>query len=115
MAVEAMRAGAADFLEKPIDNAALLNRVRRVLALESQNRSQALERAESEANLARLTPREREVMQLIVAGKSSKIIGQILCVSPRTVDVHRARVMDKMRADSLADLVRRVLQVGPGA
>lgn len=112
MAVEAMRAGAADFFEKPFDNAALLGRVQQLLVLDSQNRAERLERAEIEANLARLTPREREVMRLIVAGKSSKVIAQILDVSPRTVDVHRARVMEKMRADSLADLVRRALHLG---
>lgn len=115
LAVEAMHAGAADFLEKTFDNAALLGRVRKVLALDSQNQSERLERAELEANRTLLTPREREVMKLIVSGKSSKMIGRILGVSPRTVDVHRARVMEKMRADSLADLVRRVLHLDKNA
>ena len=106
MAVQAMRAGAADFLEKPFDNEVLLSRAR--VALEQGTRAgrDSAARAEIEQRLARLTPREREVMELVVAGKLSKTIADLLGASPRTIQIQRGRIMDKMQADSLADLVR---------
>lgn len=109
MAVEAMRAGAADFLEKPFDNEILLARARMALAQGARIQQDLGELAGIEQRLARLTPREREVMELMVAGKLSKTIADLLGASPRTIQIHRGRVMDKMQADSLADLVRMAL------
>lgn len=88
-------------------NPGLINTAR--ISARKEEESARLECADVKGNLSCLTPREREVLQLIVAGKPNRIIGQILGVSPRTVEVHRARVMEKMRSDSLADLVRRVI------
>lgn len=109
MAVEAMRAGAADFLEKPFDNEILLGRARTALEQGARAGRDSALRAEIEQRLARLTPREREVMELMVAGKLSKTIADLLGASPRTIQIHRGRIMEKMQADSLADLVRMAL------
>lgn len=111
MAVTAMQRGAADFLEKPFDNEQLVARVRRA----AQHRPQVDMRARRATGLGHfqsLTPREQQVMGLIVAGKSNKETAQALGVSPRTVEVHRKRVMDKMHADSLADLVTLAIAIG---
>lgn len=78
--------------------------------LETMTRRDELRRNEVAQRLARLTPREREVLDLLVEGKASKMIAYLLGTSTRTIDVHRARVMEKMEADSLADLVRAVLE-----
>lgn len=104
MAVRAMKAGAVEFLEKPFDDERLLQAVERALALPTI--ALATAREQIEASIATLTPREREVMVLIAAGKPNKVISSELALSVRTVEVHRARVMEKMRADSIADLVR---------
>jgi len=109
LAVEALKAGAFDFIEKPFDDDRLLVAVR--AALEAGRRRQA-EAAELDAILARLatlTPREREVLEGLAAGHANKTIAYDLGTSPRTVEVHRGRVMEKMHARSLADLVRMVL------
>ncbi len=106
MAVEAMRRGAVDFIEKPYRDQELLDRVN--AAVEAGQRRQN-ERAEIEAiaqRSATLTPREREVMDLIVLGQANKVIAIDLGLSQRTVEVHRARVMEKMEVRSLAQLVR---------
>jgi two-component system response regulator FixJ len=104
-AVQAMKAGAHDFLEKPIDNAVLVARVKQCLAgLTAAAKDRGFQRG-----LAQLTPREAEVMRLMLAGKTSKMIARVLGVSHRTVDIHRGRVMRKMQAGSLADLVRMEL------
>ncbi len=110
-AVTALKAGATDFLEKPFDNEVLLARVRDALALDAESRQARRERAMVEERLALLTPREREVMELMVEGKSSKLIAAELGLSARTVEIHRARIMDKMQCDSLADLVRMVFLI----
>lgn len=104
MAVRAMKAGAVEFLEKPFDDERLLQAVERAMALPAL--AIAGERTQIEASIATLTPREREVMLLIAAGKPNKVISTELELSVRTVEVHRARVMEKMRAESVADLVR---------
>jgi len=105
-AVRAMKAGAIDFLEKPFNETQLLDAVRRGL-----DRSRLLETAEAASaeaasRIASLTPREREVLDLLVAGLPNKVIAVRLGASPRTIEVHRARVFEKLGAKSLPDLVR---------
>jgi len=109
MAVKAMKAGAVDFIEKPFDDEALLGSIRNALQYDEKQRALRAQRADIAARLAELTPREHEVMNMVTDGKSNKEIAAALGVSAKTVEVHRARVMDKMRADSLAELVRLVL------
>jgi FixJ family two-component response regulator len=110
-AVMAMKAGAVDFMQKPIDNAVLVARIRLVLEGESGEISVVDDLNEIRAKIASLTAREREVMQLVVMGNTSKMTGRQLGVSHRTVEIHRSRIMKKMEADSLAELVRMVLDV----
>jgi two-component system, LuxR family, response regulator FixJ len=109
LAVRALKAGALDFLEKPLDDTALLSAVRRALARAELRQRQSAEAEDIAARLGRLTPREKEVLDGLVAGQANKEIARILGMSPRTVEVHRARVMEKMRADSLSELVRLAL------
>lgn len=114
LAVKAMKAGAVDFVEKPFDEKAMLTAIQRAFTLGLE-----AARAEAEGNqigsrLAHLTPREREVLEALVAGKANKIIAYELSISPRTVEIHRARVMEKMEARTLSDLVRMALSVGLG-
>jgi FixJ family two-component response regulator len=113
MAVRAMKAGAADFIEKPYNDQVLIDSVHRALAgARGAPASAAADRAGIEARLATLSPREREVMQLVVEGKPNKVIATRLGLSTRTVEVHRAKVMEKMEARSLAELVRMALAAG---
>jgi len=108
-AVAAMKAGALDFIEKPFANDLLVARIRHVLQLRAdRGRAHADSRAIRQ-RAARLTPREREVMQLVAAGNTSKMTGRLLGTSHRTVEIHRARIMEKMQAASLADLVRMAM------
>jgi two-component system response regulator FixJ len=109
MAVDAMRAGAVDFLEKPYENATLVERVRQALQRVTDRPAARLNRIEYERRRGLLTPREREVMEHVVAGNTNKAIGRTLAVSHRTVEIHRTRVMEKMQAESLADLVGMAL------
>ncbi|HHH38373.1 MAG TPA: response regulator transcription factor [Sedimenticola sp.] len=109
MAVRAMKAGAVDFIEKPFNDELLLESIRNALALDVEQRSTQAERAEIAARLAHLTPREHEVMEMVTDGKSNKEIAQSLGVSAKTVEAHRARVMEKMEASSLAELVRMAI------
>jgi FixJ family two-component response regulator len=110
MAVRAMKAGAADFIEKPFNEQVLLDAVHRALA---QGRADAApagtNRTEIEARVAALTPREHEVMLLIAEGRPNKVVATRLGLSTRTVEVHRAKVMEKMAARSLAELVRMAI------
>ena len=112
LAVRAMRAGAIDFLEKPFDGEALLASVDRALARRSEDLSRGAAAEAAAGHLAHLTEREREVMDLLVLGKANKVIAFELDISPRTVEIHRARVMEKTGAKSLADLVRLALAAG---
>jgi two-component system, LuxR family, response regulator FixJ len=111
MAVRAMRDGALDFLEKPFDGQTLLDRVRAALEAEQRHREDQVERDAVAAGFAKLTPRQRAVLAGLTEGKPSKIIAAELGVSPRTVDVHRFRLMHQLGAQSLPDLFRRVLLV----
>ncbi|MFT3907768.1 MAG: response regulator [Steroidobacteraceae bacterium] len=112
MAVEAMQNGAFDFLQKPFSDQDLLERVHRALALDAERRSELAADAAIRARFAELTPREHEVMLLVTRGKANKVIGAELGVSQRTVEIHRAHVMEKMKARSLAELVRMALDAG---
>ena len=112
VAVAAMRAGAADFVEKPFDNEDLLRRVRAAIERQALQRGDARRRREFERRLRTLTPREREVLEWIVAGKTSKEIARAIGGSHRTIEIHRGRIMEKTAAESLADLIRIRLMVG---
>jgi two-component system response regulator FixJ len=109
IAVEALKAGARDFLEKPFDEDRLLAVVREALAVSERAEQQHQASAGIAVRLATLTPREREVLERLVEGLPNKTIAYDLGTSPRTVEVQRARVMEKMGARSLAELVRMVL------
>jgi two-component system response regulator FixJ len=109
IAVEALKAGATDFLEKPFDDTQLLASVANALAASQRIHQEAASVAEIATRLASLTPREREVLDRLVAGQPNKTIAYDLGSSPRTVEVHRARVMEKMAARSLPELVRMAI------
>lgn len=106
LAVRAMKAGAFDFIEKPFSDQTLLDRIRAAVAQDEETRRRATVRAELEARLRLLTARERQVLLRVVAGKSNKQIAAELNLSPKTVEVHRAHVMEKLKVASLADLIR---------
>jgi len=111
MAVEAMQRGAVDFIPKPFRDHELLDRINKALEDDRKNRDALVEREEVEKRIAKLTPREKQVLDLVVQGKANKVIAGDLAVSQRTVEIHRARVMEKMQSRSLAHLVRMVMQV----
>jgi two-component system response regulator FixJ len=115
IAVQALKAGATDFLEKPFDDEQLLSAVQGAIAVSQRARDEATAVADIARRLATLTPREREVLDRLVAGQPNKTIAYDLGSSPRTVEVHRARVMEKMQARSLADLVRMTIAAGGAA
>ena len=106
MGVAAMKSGAVDFLPKPFDGKDLLDAVRRALTKDTHDRDAAARAAELDERVRRLTPREGQVFALVVTGMLNKQIAGELGISEKTVKVHRARVMEKMRALSVADLVR---------
>ena len=106
MTVRAMKGGAQDFLEKPFDDQELLDAIQRALARSQEARAEDAERADIERRLATLTPRERQVLELVVAGMLNKQIAGELGAAEKTIKVHRGRVMKKMQADSVAGLVR---------
>jgi two-component system response regulator FixJ len=111
MAVRAMKAGARDFIEKPFDNQALLDRIAEALADAEQQQLHDEELETARARLGLLTPRERETMELLVAGKLNKQVAADLNISVRTVESHRAKIMDKLQVRSLSELVRLSLTV----
>ncbi|MEA3178144.1 MAG: hypothetical protein QOI59_1667 [Gammaproteobacteria bacterium] len=114
MAVEAMQQGAFDFLQKPFRDQDLIDRIQRALAKDQTGRAELRERARIKERMESLTAREREVLDLVTSGKPNKIMAADLGVSQRTVEIHRARVMEKMGASSLAQLVRMVLDLKGG-
>lgn len=105
-AVQAMKHGAVDFLQKPFDNQVLLDRIRKAIEQDTRLRQGKVLRARVKARLATLTSRERQVMDMVVTGLANKEIAARLSLSSKTVEAHRARVMKKTRAASLAELVR---------
>ncbi len=109
MAVQAIKRGAFDFIEKPFDDERLVESIRGAVERGARLRIEKHERAELEARLAELSPRQVEVMELVAAGLSNKEIALRLDISPRTVENYRAWVMEKTGARNLADLVRKVM------
>ncbi len=107
----ALKSGAVDFLEKPVDPDALLTAVRTALDTDAAQRRAALEARRAERQLSVLTTRERQVMELVAKGCHNREIASTLGISPRTVEVHKARVMDKLQVRSAAELVRIVLMI----
>jgi two-component system, LuxR family, response regulator FixJ len=114
LAVSAMREGAVDFLEKPISARLLLDRVREAIATDQQARERRLVRKHAVEMMKRLTPRESQVMELVASGRTNKEIASALTLSTKTVEVHRARIMEKLRVKSVADLVRLRVAAGDG-
>jgi len=112
MAVEAMKAGALDFIEKPFAEDVLIEAIRQAAMQLKEHTAGAGNAAEIRRRLDELTDRERQVLSGVVAGLPNKTIGYDLDISPRTVEVHRANIMAKMQAKSLADLVRMALSAG---
>ena len=112
LAVRAMKAGAVDFIEKPFDERAILESVRLAQSRFAAHHASAAAGATARTKLGLLTPREREVFDALVRGKQNKVIAFDLDISPRTVEVHRARVLEKLEARSLAELVRLALTAG---
>jgi two-component system, LuxR family, response regulator FixJ len=110
-----MQAGAFDFLQKPFRDQDLIERVQRALQRDHDNRAVLAQGDQLRARFKSLTPREHEVMELMVQGKSNKVMATDLGVSQRTIEIHRSRVMEKTEAQSLAHLVRMTLDLGDGA
>jgi FixJ family two-component response regulator len=114
MAVEAMQHGAVDFLQKPFSDKDLTDRIQRAIATDIRNRTLLGQKDRVRARLAALTRREMQVLQLVTLGKSNKVVAADLGVSQRTVEIHRAHLMEKMEATSLAHLVRMTMIAGMG-
>jgi len=115
MAVDAIKRGAFDFVEKPFNEAKLTSIIERALDEDARYAGQTAVQSEIAARLAKLSPREREVLDLVVAGKMNKTIADVMNISIKTVEAHRAKVMEKMCARSLAELVQSVIKVGERA
>src|ERR1700733_6997157 len=114
MAVDAMQQGAFDFLQKPFRDQDLIDRIQRALAKDLSARADLRARERIKEHFESLTAREREVLELVTSGKPNKIMAADLGVSQRTIEIHRARVMEKMCAGSIAQLVRMVLDLRGG-
>jgi FixJ family two-component response regulator len=115
MAVTAMKSGAIDFLQKPFRDQDLIDRIHKALERDGDARKGRAEREEIRARLALLTPREHEVMERVARGQANKVIAMDLGVSQRTVELHRARVMKKLRLRSVAELVHAIERIGGAA
>jgi two-component system, LuxR family, response regulator FixJ len=115
MAVEAMRHGALDFLQKPFRDHDLIERIQKALTKDAKTRAALKQHERIRRRLDSLTPREREVLALMAKGMPNKVMAAELGVSQRTVEIHRARVMEKSGASSLAQLVRMVMDVEPAS
>lgn len=111
MAVESVKRGAVDFLQKPVRDQVLIDRIRAAIDIDTRRRAAAEAQQEIRDRFATLTPREREVMKLIVAGHPNKRIAAMLCVSEKTIEVHRKHVMSKMGVHSAVELVRVVVAI----
>jgi two-component system, LuxR family, response regulator FixJ len=111
MAVDAMQHGAFDFLQKPFRDQDLIDRIQRALERDARSRKSLAQHEKIRHRIASLTPREREVLMLMTQGKPNKVMAAELGVSQRTVEIHRARVMEKSGAASLAQLVRMVMDL----
>ncbi len=114
MAVRAMKSGAYDFIEKPFNDQELLERVQRCLQQQQEQNAHTATRSFVLNKMERLTAREQEVLGMVVDGLSSRVIGDQLGISSKTVEVHRAKIMDKMGADSVASLVRMAMLASIG-
>ncbi|MBN1394247.1 MAG: response regulator transcription factor [Pirellulales bacterium] len=112
MAVQAMGAGAIDFLEKPFTRMTILDRIQKALELDADSQQQFFRKAEMSERIERLSPRQREVLDLLVAGKHSKQIATELGIGEKTVAKHRTGVLEKMEAESVVDLVRQMIAAG---
>ena len=112
MAVTAMKSGAVDFLQKPFRDQDLIDRIHKALDRDGERRKGRAEQDEIRARLTLLTPRETEVMQRVVRGQANKVIAMDLGVSQRTVELHRARVMKKLKLRSVAELVHAIDRIG---
>jgi len=110
----ALKAGAFDFIEKPFDDEVLLQTIRAATQRSAERRTQAEREARFARDLERLTAREREVLGHVLAGRHNREIAVLLDISPRTVEVYKARIMDKLNVDRLPDLVRLALEMGLG-
>ena len=112
LAVRAMKAGAVDFIEKPFNEQLMLDSVGRAFAVSKESRDQASLAQAAESRIALLTGREQQVLEHLVAGRANKVIAHELDISPRTVEIHRAHLMEKMQARSLSDLIRTAIAAG---
>jgi FixJ family two-component response regulator len=110
--VRAMKAGAVDFLTKPVDAPVLLDAVARAITRDAENRVVRARQHEARGRYRRLTPREREVFAHLISGRLNKQVGYDLGISERTTKIHRRQVLEKMEADSIADLVRVAADLG---
>lgn len=114
MAVRAIKYGAIDFFEKPVDNHALLEQVQIAIADQTKRKAESQRVQKAQDRYKRLTPREAQVMEEVVAGHSSKVIGERLGVSFKTVEAHRAKIMKKMEVDNVPHLIRSYMELPPG-
>ncbi|MEL6729407.1 MAG: response regulator [Pseudomonadota bacterium] len=115
VAVEAMKSGAIEFLEKPYEKRALVGAIENAFTLLDNQAAVDKRSADAKAKLTSLTPREMEVLECLVAGMTNKGIAQALSISPRTVEIHRAHMMEKLQADSLSNALRFAFLAGMGA
>ena len=109
MAVRALKLGALDFIEKPFTDQEILDRIHEAIEEDRHRRAERADREELDRRMGRLTVREKQVMECVLAGKANKVIAGELNLSPKTIEVHRARMMDKMQVDSLAELLQLVI------